>query len=189
MNSGLTVDRAIRALAFGVFGIPLVVAMGSWPQGGSAQAESQDAPSHSYTASALTFKLDSDEPPDRAVMAEAIDILMHEACTELGERARDLEGGRVRLFKGGMYGFPGETFGWTRYVEVRILVRDRPTTIPRAWRASGHTLHYYVGGGERPGVAALKDVSHRLCGAMPVHTDGSYSFIDIPAADVVAQQR
>lgn len=67
-----------------------------------------------------------------------------------------------------VYDYTAEAHGWSGemlWIEVRIT--DQPKAIPKRFYAQGHTLHYYAGTGDRPGLIAKKDQSAEVCGMIP----------------------
>lgn len=69
--------------------------------------------------------------------------------------------------------------GWKTEIHIRMTVPDDPKFVPRydprTHVISGHTLHYYVGGGKKPGIIGAKRSSQMLCG-LPIDQGGSVTF-------------
>lgn len=70
-----------------------------------------------------------------------------------------------------------QQYGWHSRVDVHVGVVSSPSTIPRSFRAAGHTLHFKAGGGDRPGLVASKEPSQRVCGPMPASSSGGDRFL------------
>ncbi|BAU89386.1 hydrolase [Methylorubrum populi] len=72
---------------------------------------------------------------------------------------------------------------WKFSVHVTMDVPNEPKQIPRydprAHVMAGHTLHYDLGGGDKPGFFASKRVSQLLCG-MEVNQAGRDTFKSVP---------
>jgi hypothetical protein len=63
--------------------------------------------------------------------------------------------------------------GWLEWVEITVEIKRSPEHQQIArWRADGHTLHYRIGGGVRPGIFGFKEQGKRLCN-IPLDGDGS----------------
>lgn len=58
-------------------------------------------------------------------------------------------------------------YGWKTTIEIEVKLSEKPKKIPSHYQAAGHTLWYYAGGGDKPGVLAKKAQSASLCGMTP----------------------
>lgn len=78
--------------------------------------------------------------------------------------------------------------GWGAEIELSVKLPDDPKIMPAATDAygvaAGHTLWYYLGGGDDPGVFAKKRVSQGLCGLRP-NEDGADGFLRVPDLKVL----
>lgn len=79
-----------------------------------------------------------------------------------------------------------EQFGWEHELYLQVKLRDDPRT-PSMWRASGHVLHYFIGGSPNPGVVAQKTQSHHFLGVDP--NPDSDVFLPVPALAIVDELR
>lgn len=75
-----------------------------------------------------------------------------------------------------------EQFGWEHELYLQVKLRDDART-PSMWRASGHVLHYFIGGSLNPGVVAQKTQSHHFLGVDP--NPDSDVFLPVPALAIV----
>lgn len=78
--------------------------------------------------------------------------------------------------------------GWRTTLALNLVVPPNPRAIPdydaRTGVVGGHTLWYFLGGGDRPGFFASKRVSQMLCGA-PINQDGRDEFVSVPALSIL----
>lgn len=84
-------------------------------------------------------------------------------------------------------GYRGEVLGWITELWYRIKIKNDARTIPPEFRAGGHTLHFYVGGGGRPGIVVQKEQSQLVCG-LPTGS-GDNQFIAVPDLKFIDQIR
>jgi len=78
------------------------------------------------------------------------------------------------------YSYRQEKYGWMNEIEIQIEVKEN-THLP--WpRLNGHTLYYFIGGGENPGIDILKDESAIFFGISENEIEkGKDTFISVPA--------
>ena len=76
---------------------------------------------------------------------------------------------KIRASAGEPYGqFRVDQWGWGGEVHLTVTLNERTTTFPAEARANGHTLHYFLGGGRRPGAQVQKRISELACGLLEV---------------------
>lgn len=82
----------------------------------------------------------------------------------------------IRKFEKSKYeSYAQETLGWYTEIELDIKIKDDakfPTTLRMV---PGNTLHYYIGGGKKPGILMIKEVSALFLGVpeSQIATEGS----------------
>jgi len=74
-----------------------------------------------------------------------------------------------------------EKYRWTATVEVQVKMAGNPTTFSDPVGVMGHTFHYRLGGGKRPGVVTKKSRAKQLCG-LPKGKGGADTFRALPLA-------
>lgn len=74
--------------------------------------------------------------------------------------------------------------GWTTSFHLALKYSEHPTHgpafAPGIGVLAGHTLHYQLGGGKKPGYLAIKRSSQYLCG-LPSSENGNDVFKAVPA--------
>jgi len=62
------------------------------------------------------------------------------------------------------YDYRTKNYGWKKEVQLNVSILDNPSKLPPKYgNAAGHTLWYYLGGGDKPGIIAMKLQSAQLC--------------------------
>ena len=74
-----------------------------------------------------------------------------------------------------------DQFGWKNYVVLIIQVKDKTNFIPAKYKVSGHTLTYYAGGGDRPGILTQKRQAQYFFGGFEYADFSRDAFISDPA--------
>jgi len=68
------------------------------------------------------------------------------------------------IVSGGASTWRHDKFGWQQSIQLEILLKGKLAAVPEAFHADGHTLYYYLGGGDQPGMVVEKAQSARVCG-------------------------
>jgi len=129
--------------------------------------------------SSVNVKTEATAQAEVAAIEAAVNELFI-ACAHLPQYIDDMQQVDANVIAGGDFDYRTEEYGWRRYIVVAIKLSNSPETVPNHYSANGHTLRYYVGGGERPGVLAQKLQAQMLCGTMPMRDDGADSFLNWP---------
>lgn len=71
----------------------------------------------------------------------------------------------IRKFEKSKYeSYPQEELGWYTEVELSIKIKNDAKLPTELRMVPGHTLHYFIGGGKKPGILMIKDVSALFLG-------------------------
>lgn len=100
------------------------------------------------------------------------------ACPRLGQQLDKVESFRAQLV-GKTLPKPPEIqkHGWSEYIEMSLRLTDTSTLVPERYRDGRHTVRYYVGGGDNPGIVAQDNRARALCD-MPM--EGEEDFLPWP---------
>ncbi len=132
----------------------------------------------------IKFTFD-DDSITRDDAKRAIDIFL-ENCSPLNKYLRDFQEINVRVGKK-IVDYQPE-MGWTSEIHIQMTVPDEPNYVPRydprTHVIAGHTLHYFIGGGNRPGIVGAKRSSQMLCG-LPIDQNGSVTFKSVPDLSLI----
>lgn len=117
---------------------------------------------------------------------EAID-LFRQACRPLGgEFWGDVTAIAVTIDK--EYADHRLALGWDNTLSLELSYSDDPQYGPASASGTGvlagHTLHYDLGGGKKPGFLASKRSSQYLCG-LPFDANGNDVFVGVPQLKVL----
>lgn len=118
-------------------------------------------------------------PEDQALIERAASVLKNR-CPLLSEHAHLIV--EARGVATGIYRAPAEDLGWEREVEIAVKLRDDADGLPlraQTVRASGHTLHYFVGFGGQEGIDIMKDESQAMCADDVQLGGGSNVFVPV----------
>ena len=108
------------------------------------------------------------QAPSNAVSEKLVELV---ACPELQARWGQVVKAIARRVRAEDSDLEFMSFGWREYIKIEVQ-------FPRAGKelglTNGHTHHYSIGGGRRPGIRAIgKDGTKFLCGAAgPSGSDG-----------------
>ena len=86
----------------------------------------------------------------------------------------------VRKFEKSKYeSYKQEELGWYTEVELSIKIKNDAKLPTDLRMVPGHTLHYFIGGGKKPGLIMIKDVTALFFGvpASQINTDG-HTFVN-----------
>lgn len=86
----------------------------------------------------------------------------------------------VRKFEKSKYeSYTQEELGWYTEVELSIKIKNDAKLPTDLRMVPGHTLHYFIGGGKKPGLIMIKDVTALFFGvpASQINTDG-HTFVN-----------
>lgn len=125
------------------------------------------------------YNIQAGEDPHKI---QAIEFAFKEflkACPTARNYWPDIIAARANVYD--TYNSTAEEAGWPIQVNFQFVVTKGITRkIPRQAFASGHTLHFIVGAGNRPGIIIQKDQSAEFCGI--ASNNGNFdNFIDWPA--------
>ena len=71
----------------------------------------------------------------------------------------------IRKFEKSKYeSYAQEELGWYTEVELSIKIKNDAKLPTELRMVPGHTLHYFIGGGKKPGILMIKDVSALFLG-------------------------
>ena len=91
----------------------------------------------------------------------------------------DLEVTTATVFRPGYHSM-AEKAKWPVQIDFSLKVKNTTNLkMPRKFNANGHTLHFKMGGGNRPGIIIQKAQSAKFCGVKPAG-EGNDTFIDWP---------
>lgn len=97
---------------------------------------------------------------------------------------------RIRASAGEPKGlFRIEQWGWGAEVHLTVELKQVTSTFPPEAGANGHTLHYFLGGGIRPGAQVQKRVSEIACGLPEASSRREDAFISIPELASILPRR
>lgn len=109
-------------------------------------------------------------PDERAMAAQAFVVFL-DACQPLMTKhltdveSIDIESGfdRDRSVPGdGCLDYRCRDYGWDKQIYIKVKLKDKLYSIPPELKAWGHTLHFYLGGPNKPGITTSK--IPELCG-------------------------
>ena len=122
---------------------------------------------------------------NKLIIKKSIEIFF-KACPKLKGYWLDIDSVSADPYidAGGEFEYRTEQYGWQHWIHVTMQVSDNPKNIPNRIRAAGHTLHYNLGGGVRPGIIFKKKQSGDVCG-ISMRDDGADGFIEIPDLNIV----
>ncbi|MBA1446925.1 MAG: hypothetical protein M3H12_20750 [Chromatiales bacterium] len=101
-----------------------------------------------------------------AVVEQVLEKLLTQDCPDLYKYRADFKSMKADIEPG--WSSDKDEYGWDPRLVLTIVVKDSPQHIPTTYRAWGHHIRYYMGGGQRPGITTPKEVGHRLCGRMRI---------------------
>jgi hypothetical protein len=132
-------------------------------------------------APALAQRTQIEFPPGIAVETERLlvraNVQLTKACPDLLRYWGDVVSAKVEIWEA--MGYRQEQYGWSRELVYELRIADAPAKIPAAYRAGGHTLHFYFGAGQRPGIVIQKREAQLVCDGKAA-SDGSDRFIGVP---------
>jgi len=112
--------------------------------------------------------------PDEREIAEKAFIVFCDVCQPLmGKYSSDIESieigrgfdrGNISYYKGdnGCMDYRCRDYGWDKQIYIQVKLKDNTSVIPTELRAWSHTLHFYLGGPQNPGITISK--IPELCG-------------------------
>jgi hypothetical protein len=149
------------------------------------------------------FLIGCDNPPDKPIeikvegqftSLEAVAIrqtvaAFQKTCRALFSDYRaDVTSARLKVSQQPAAFYRTQRYGWGPEIQIEIRIADDAKRIPTRFRASGHTLTYYLGGGRRPGMVMQKAQSEQVCGVKDVR-ESSDVFVSVPGLAVVDDLR
>ena len=112
-------------------------------------------------------------------------------CVGLNQNSFDLVNWHATVASNGgnPYNYHTETWGWSKWIEVTVEVRQNARDLPKEWNARGQVLRYDLGGGTQPGVDGKTTLSQLMCGTLPVSNDPNNpdTFLAVPEMKMVDQ--
>ena len=118
---------------------------------------------------------------DRPMVVRAMQVFFSKGCPDLYRARHDLHSVQVLAFSKPLANYQEEMFGWSLEIEVIVRAADSMTR--------GHTLQYFLGAGNRPGIVAQKQIAASVCameerGGSPVFPGTEGSDIFLPLTDL-----
>lgn len=109
---------------------------------------------------------------NQAIIKSAIKQLIT-ACTGLHQYSYDLTNWRATMASNddNPFNYHTETWGWTKWIEVTVEIRQNARDLPKEWDARGKVLQYDLGAGKQPGIDGTTTLSQLLCATIPVSND------------------
>ena len=150
-------SRANRAIIIVL--IFLYIAAIIWGIDGPPKSKDQHYQENPTESFVLTWNYNGEVDPDLQVeLLEEILGDFYCMCKGLSEHPTAVESAKVSVTK--LLSWPTyqqETHNWGNVIEANIVIK-KDADLP--WpRLNGHTLYYFIGGGENPGIDIMKDES------------------------------
>ena len=79
--------------------------------------------------------------------------------------------------------YPFREFGWGGEIHIAVHLKNQTSTFPEIARANGNVLHYWLGGGLKPGVFMTQEVAEFACGHEILMHNENGAFIHISGLD------
>ncbi len=127
-----------------------------------------------------TIKMDDTSEHNQSIVKEAISHLL-KACPGFNTYWEDVESAKLEIWKGKDWDYRRKDFGWKNYLVLEIIIKRDTKIIPRKYQVSGHTLTYYIGGGNRSSILTKKIQSQYFCGGFQLNDNSADAFLFVPA--------
>ncbi len=143
--------------------------------------------SHSAPNATVTFNNMAKEEEEWA--ASVFAVFEEAGQPLLGKWAKDVRSIEVERYNTGFLNSDGsvgcsdyrcQMFGWEKALYIKVRIVEQPSMIPPDLNAAGHTLHFFIGGGNQPGFTTTK--FPELTGAQQIEAFGESgdSFKPVP---------
>lgn len=106
---------------------------------------------------------------EKQITKKAVDAFFA-ACPQLREYWSDVKSAQADIHQPSAF-YRSEQYGWRKEIKLKVVLKNDTKKIPNEYRAWGHTLYYFMGGGKQPGYVATKPQAQQVCGLQPSDSD------------------
>ncbi|HEX5340836.1 MAG TPA: hypothetical protein VFX47_08135 [Gammaproteobacteria bacterium] len=136
-----------------------------------------------------TVTLQANVPAENQALIKTAIKQLTTSCVGLQQYSYDLTNWRAFMASNGdnPFNFHTEAWGWTKWIEVTVEVRNNARDLPKEWNAPGKVLQYDLGGGRQAGIDARDTLSQLMCATIPVSNDPTNpdTFLSVPQMKVL----
>lgn len=128
----------------------------------------------------ISFRSDDISAANKQIAFQAVKALIND-CPNFKQYWPDVVGGEIQVtvYPDLAYPYMERLWGWTRFIDVELVIQTNETLAPAEWRMWGHHLFYEMGAGDAPGFVARKPQSVHFCNsALTVDENGDSFYAD-----------